>query len=302
MSTAPGDAAAAAVDALSSLGFTALEAEAYTWLLGEPGATGYRIAQGIGKPVANTYKALESLHKKGAVIVDEDESRTCRAVPAAELLAQLERGFAASRAAAERALAQVGDTVDADDRVYRLRTPAQALERARAMLRRARTVVLVDAFPGAIAAVRAEIAAAGRRGVEVAVKAYAPIELAGAELFVSDDGAATLERWPGEWLNLVVDGTEHLMAFFAEGLGHLHQAVWSGSPYLSWVYHSALAAELVMAEVRTLAAQAERHDRLRKAIARLDRLLHPEAAGDQALARRFGLDRPVARKKKESSR
>src|SRR5262244_1295461 len=92
------DAAATAIDALTRLGFTALEAEVYTWLLGEPGATGYRIAQGIGKPVANTYKALESLQKKGAILVEEDESRLCRAVPPEELLTQLERGFASSRA------------------------------------------------------------------------------------------------------------------------------------------------------------------------------------------------------------
>src|SRR5215468_10366506 len=116
------DAAATAIDALTRLGFTALEAEVYTFLLGEPGATGYRIAQGIGKPVANTYKALESLQRKGAILVEDDESRRFRAVPAEELLLGLERDFAQTRAQAARALARLGTDEASDDRVYQLAT------------------------------------------------------------------------------------------------------------------------------------------------------------------------------------
>src|SRR5215813_11412219 len=96
-----------ATAALVELGFTALEAEIYTWLAGETSATGYRIAQGIGKPVANTYKAIESLHNKGAILIEEDENRLCRAVPAGELLRALERGFASRRDHAARALANL---------------------------------------------------------------------------------------------------------------------------------------------------------------------------------------------------
>jgi hypothetical protein len=41
--------------ALMALGFTELEARIYTFLLQESPATGYRIAQAIQKPVANTW-------------------------------------------------------------------------------------------------------------------------------------------------------------------------------------------------------------------------------------------------------
>src|SRR5215475_7831512 len=176
-----------AVHALMQLGFTALEAEAYTWLLGEPGATGYRIAKGIGKPVANTYKALESLQSKGAVLVEEEQNRVCRAVPAEELLQQLERGFATHRADAARALSRVAGA-EGDDRVYTLRTAAQVMERARSMLKTARQVVLIDAFPAALAAIRPDVARAVARGVEVAVKTYRRMDTGGAETFVEPAG------------------------------------------------------------------------------------------------------------------
>jgi len=284
-----------AVHALTRLGFTALEAEAYTWLLGEPGATGYRIAKGIGKPVANTYKALESLQAKGAVLVEEDENRVCRAVPAEELLQQLERGFASHCSDAARALSRVTGP-EGDDRVYTLRTPAQVMERARSMLKAARQVVLIDAFPAALAAIRPDIARAAARGVEVAVKTYRRMDTGGTKTFVEPEGERVLARWSGEWLNLVVDGAEHLLAFMDADLGRVRQAVWSGSPYLSWVYHSALAAELVMAEVEALSRHKVAPPRLRQLVQRFSDLTMSEAPGYQALMKRFG------RPKKEKPR
>ena len=282
---------AGAIQALIRLGFTALEAEAYTWLLGEPGATGYRIAKGIGKPVANTYKALESLQHKGAILVEEDESRVCRAVPAEELLQQLERGFAADRGDAARALSKVTGS-EGDDRVYALRTAAQVMERARTMLRAARRTTLIDGFPGALAALRPEIAAATARGVDVAVKAYRPIELGAAEVFVAPEGDEVIARWAGEWMNLVVDGAEHLLALFDPTLTEVRQAVWSGSAYLSWIYHCALAAELVLAPIEVLALSAPRNDRLRKLLTRHQALVASDLPGSRALRKRFGRPGP----------
>ncbi|MDO8629132.1 MAG: helix-turn-helix domain-containing protein, partial [Phycisphaerales bacterium] len=69
------------IQTLVPLGFTPLEGEVYAILVAESPATGYRVAQAIGKPVANTYKAIESLERKGAIVVDDGESRLCRAVP-----------------------------------------------------------------------------------------------------------------------------------------------------------------------------------------------------------------------------
>lgn len=276
------------IQALMDLGFTGLEAEVYTALLRESPTTGYRVARALGKPVANTYKAIESLELKGAVLVDEAENRMCRAVPPDELLGQLARSFAERREHAAQALARFREA-PADDRVYQMRSPEQVMERARQMLERARKVAIVDAFPGPVEALREDLERAAARGIDVAVKAYAPVELAGADVILTPRGPQVLERWPGEWVNLVVDGSEHLLAFLAPGGESVYQAIWSGSAYLSWVYHSAVSSELVLAAVEARLQKDVSIEDLRSDLPRMEELRWFEAPGYDALLRRFGV-------------
>src|SRR6516162_713654 len=162
-----------AFHSLTGLGFTELEAEVYVALLQHSPATGYRVAQAIGRPVANTYKAIESLQHKGAVLVDEGTSRLCRAVPAEELLAQLERSFQRRRQEAANALAALRAAPE-DDRVYQLQSVAQVFERCRRMLEGCEEAAVLDVFPKPLEELREAVEAAAQRGVRVAVKAYAP--------------------------------------------------------------------------------------------------------------------------------
>jgi sugar-specific transcriptional regulator TrmB len=225
------------VQKLMALGFTAVEAEIYIFLLQETSATGYRIAQALGKPLSNTYKVAEALLARGAVLVEEGDPRCYRAVPADELLNRLEREFLKSRSEAAMALAGLGRAT-ADPGVYQLQSREQVLERCRSMLAQCQQVALLDLFPEPLEELRSAIESAATRGVLIGVVAYQPAELAGVEVVIDPAAARVLGRWPGQWLNLVTDGAEFLMAFLeTEGTG-LYQAVWSGSPYLAWVYHS----------------------------------------------------------------
>lgn len=234
-----------ALGALQSLGFSEIEALVYAFLAsGEP-ATGYRVSHAIGKPTANTYKAIAGLVQKGAVQVDEGGSRLVRAVPPDELLAGLERRAQQQREAARAALASLNRDDD-DDRVYTLRDRDQVLERARAMLARARAMVLGDLFPGPLTALAADLAAAAARGVRVVVKGYAPATVAGVEVVVAEDGDRALAAWPGQQLSLVVDADEHLLAMFDPALTTVRQAVWSRSAFLSCLHHNHVAMELLV--------------------------------------------------------
>lgn len=234
-----------ATRALQDLGFTALEAQVYAFLLGHAPATGYRISHAIGKATANTYKALAALADQGAVLLDEGGGGAARAVPPGELLARLERRAREQREAAAAALADLAPAAD-DDRVYALRDVDQVLERARAMLARARQIALADLFPAVLDALRPDLAECAGRGVAVTVRAYAPAEL-GAALVISGGGKGAPGRWPGQQLSLVVDGGEHLLALLSPDLGQVHQAVWSGSAFLSCLHHNHLAMELLVA-------------------------------------------------------
>jgi hypothetical protein len=273
-------------DALTSFGFTELEADVYVFLLRESPATGYRVARAIGKPVANTYKAVESLQHKGAVVVDDGGSRLCRAVPAGELLSRLERSFRKRKKAAARALASL-KAAAGDDRVYQLRSVEQVYARCHQMLEECRQVAVLDLFPVPLGELRPALQRAARRGVRVAVKAYQPAEVPGVDVVVGPTGPAVLGKWPGQWLNAVVDGRQYLVALLSADGAELFQAVWSGSPYLSWVYHSAVAAELVLAAVHRH-VQAGDPRTVRDLIDAYAWLYASDLPGRRALLRRIG--------------
>ena len=276
-----------ATRALEALGLSGFEAAVYVRLLAEPEpATGYKIAQRLGKPVANTYKALESLANKGAVVIDEGANRLCRAVPTDELLARLERGFQEHRRTAARSLAKIRRS-RADDRVYQFRTTGQVIERCRAMLRACRRVALVDAFPGPLQTLAADLEEAAARGVQVVVKAYAPAKLRGVALFVDAEGREVLEQWPGQWLNLVTDGAETMLALLsADGLA-IHQAVATSSAYLSCVLHSALLAEAVLAGVQERLARNDHAGAARRLLHKYSSVHAVRGLGNEALLNTF---------------
>lgn len=228
--------------ALAALGFTDTEAAVYCELLRASPSTGYRLAQAIGKAAANTYQALAALAQKGAVLVDEGDARSYRAVPPSELLAALGRGFETRRAEAQSALEALY-APPADDRIYQLKTPAQVYERARAMIEGAGEIILFDLFPGPFEALSALLTAAAERA-KVAGMVYAEAAAPGVTTVLSPSDAFVRERWPGAQLSLVADGREHLEVLLsADGAGVRH-GVWSDSVYLACMKHSGLAAEI----------------------------------------------------------
>jgi sugar-specific transcriptional regulator TrmB len=276
-----------ALQSLAALGFTELEAEVYVALLRHSPATGYRVAQSIGRPVANTYKAIESLQHKGAVLVDEGTSRLCRAVPAEELLGQLERSFQRRRQTASNALAALR-AAPGDDRVYQMESVEQVLQRCRRMLEECEHAAILDVFPKPLDELRDAVEAAARREVRVLVKAYQPAVLAGADVVVHPNGRLSLGRWPGQWLNVVTDGRESLIALLTPDMRGLHQAVWTGSAYLSWVYHSAVAAEVIQAAVQRGLEDGVTAAELRRTVAGYQFLFRADLPGARALLDRFG--------------
>lgn len=239
------------IKALSEFGFTALEAEIYLLLLAEAPATGYRVAQLLGKPTANVYKALESLEQKGAILVEEGANRVVRPIEPEELLAQADRAFRARRERAAAALAQAR-TAAADQKLYALRSHDQVFERIRAMLDRAEKLAILDIFPAPLALLRPTIEQAIKRGVDVALEVYEPTVVAGADVVLSWTPEQTLQRWPGEAVHAVVDAREWLIALLARGERRVLQAFWTASPFLAATQHTALVSDFMQMKLRRL--------------------------------------------------
>jgi sugar-specific transcriptional regulator TrmB len=280
-----------AVRALVALGFTGLEAEVYACLARESPATGYRVAQTLGKPVAGIYKTIESLVNKGAVMVEEGASRLCRAMPPDELLGRLERHFRERKSAAERALAELPGAPE-DDRVYQLRSLDQVFERGRAMIEAAERLVVVDGFLLPLERLRPELEGAAARGVRVAVLTYEAAEFAGARMIrFGQQNHPLITTFPGSWLNLVVDGSELLLAFFTRPADRLQLAVWSRSPFLAWSLHAYMISEF---NYLTTLNDPDTPPETRRVAQRHRRFFPLDVPGYQRLLQRLGLpDTPL---------
>ena len=245
-----------AAGALASLGFSEIESLVYCFLLRESPATGYRVSHAIGKPTANTYKAIAALAQRGVVIVDDSESRLCRAVPPGELLDHLKRDFETRRRHAEGELSKIRPA-SGDDRVYQLTSVDQVLERARSMLGAAKQAVLLDLFPRALSLLAGDLRATAKRGVRVAVRAYAPVELKGVTIAVANEASRVLSVWPGEQLSIAVDGDQFMTALLSKDAQSVHQAIWSNSTFLSCLQYNALHVELVLTDIQRRAGALE---------------------------------------------
>lgn len=235
------------IELLRELGLNQLEAEVYLFALGQPPMTAYRIAKCIGKPQANVYKAVEVLAKKGALLVEDGGSRTCRAVPAGEFLRRAERDFVEFSKLAKMRLDEV-QPVPIDERVYRLETVAQIYHQAREMIGRARSAVVVDAFPLPLRKLTEALTIAARR-VDVRVEAYEAAEIADADVVVVSNGAQSLRAWKAHQLNVVVDGRESLMALIGMDGEAVLQAYWSNSLYLSCLHHAGRLCEQTLIKI-----------------------------------------------------
>lgn len=280
------------VQALISLGFTGLEAEVYAFLLQESPATGYRVAQAIGKPVAGTYKAIESLQAKGALVVAADgKNRLCRAVPWRELLDQIEHRFHNTCEQAEQALSRLRGSSD-DDRVYEMETRSQVVQRCRQMLESARELVLADLYPSLARPLRDGLESAAQRGVEVILKIYQPIDIPGTRQILRKSGSEIYGRMPGDVISLSVDGSEHVLAFLRTGSDEVFQALWTKSAMLSDRLHEQLVHEFILTELKQEIENGAPAGRLQEILSET-RHLHPVVSRGPSyrnLLRRFGLE------------
>jgi HTH-type transcriptional regulator, sugar sensing transcriptional regulator len=275
-----------AIDSLRELGLNELEAEVYTHLLSNQPMTAYAVGNALGRPTANVYKAIDSLARRGAVVIEEGESRVCRAVRASEFLRQLQRGFSETVREAAEALRSIDNPVQ-DEKVYRIESVPAVFEHARTMLRSAKRIVVADAFPRSLTRITPSLERAARRGVEVVVEAYAPVEIRGADVEVVPGGNLSLESWKSEQLNLVVDGREHLLALMDRELERIFQAVWSRSVYLSSLHHSGRMNEITLIRAMRAIGEKRGSKALTEALRRHRFIRDLDLPGHRELLRRY---------------
>ena len=272
---------------LSDLGFNDLEAEVYLALLVSRPMTAYAVARQIGKATANTYKAIESLSRRGAVLVEEGDHRLCRAVPVRELVAHLQRSFAERTRAVEESLSRL-QLETHDERIYKLESIGQLFERCRQMIvERAERIITVDAFPRALDRIAGDLTMAAARGVDVQVQAYAPVAIAGARIIVAPRGGEAAEYWNSQQLNIVIDGRETLLALLDNDITRIYQAHWSNSLYLSCLIHAGITSEQTIHRLCESRAQGADLATIDEILSRHRFFLNSDVPGQKELVARF---------------
>ena len=254
------------INDLAGIGFSALEATVYIALLRNSPSTGYSVAQLLRKPVSNTYKALESLCRKGCVVVDRTrQPRRYSALPLSEYFDQLEREFGKKREAVEARLRSFARPASYPG-IYRLDNLGQVYERAARLIEGARMSILMDAFPAQVEKVRQPLEKAVRRHVRVMLKAYSPVTIPGVDIVISDLGPE-IPSWPGELLFAVADGSDYMLAFVNDASGRVLEAVWSQNLYLAIIAYNSLLGELLWSRLLERIGDDPNYAKLRRIMA-----------------------------------
>jgi hypothetical protein len=183
--------------------------------------------------------------QRGLLLVEDGKPRRYRAVPHHEMLRHLEAAYAARVEDASKELETIRPAVG-DLQVYRITELTQVIERCRTMLAHASCKVLADAFPGILATISGDLVATAARGVEVIAKVYEPVAFDGVMTIVDRRGLHIPDKWGIQWLNLVVDGREHLFACLESEEHRVIQAIWTESPYVAFLIHTGLLSEMAV--------------------------------------------------------
>jgi sugar-specific transcriptional regulator TrmB len=253
------------IAALEELGLTRLEALTYVALLRAGPSTGYSIAKSIQKPASNAYRIIDSLVAKQLVVAEAGAKKRFRALPFEQMLNRLSERFQKNQDVVATELSRLQSLQD-DNRVYRLNSSEQVFERCRGVLENARDLVMIDAFPGILSRIEPDIGRALARGIEVRIKSYQPIDIPGARIIIDYRGDAVLTDWKFQWLVVVADGNEYVQACFEPDGAELVQAIWTGSAFLSWIAHGGLASEMAVDQVQRILREGGDLDAVRQAI------------------------------------
>jgi len=272
---------------LIKIGLTELEAEVYVFLLRESPATGYRVAQGLGRRTGNVYKSLEALEAKGAILAaSEGDNRVYRAVEIEEFLRFVEGEFAEASGAARRSLRQLTEPPP-DHRVYQLTNGPQVFERCRRMLREAERFAMLTVCPAPLHELADDLAAAAARGLLVAIKVFEPCTIAGVRVIVDPRGRPAVNSGPGQWLIATADGASMLQALTSPEDGSLLEAFFTRNPLLAWSAYTGLCSDLMLAAIRPAVLRGDPAGSLVRQMMELAKLEFPLSVGKAALVHRY---------------
>jgi sugar-specific transcriptional regulator TrmB len=150
------------------LGFTVYEAKVYMQLLAESPATAYEIAKASGVPRPNTYNALESLTKRGAVQPISESPARFVASPPQRHLESLGRQHVAICERLTGELARLKAPED-DPYVWNVQGEQAIARKIKSLISESRVSIRIKAADDVLRTYSNELRAAADRGVEILI-------------------------------------------------------------------------------------------------------------------------------------
>ncbi|WP_066630015.1 TrmB family transcriptional regulator [Labilibacter marinus] len=230
---------------LLDIGFNLLEAEVYIGLLTTEPMTAYGIAKHLNKPAANVYKAMDTLAQKGAVIIEDNTKRICKAVLPDEFIGHYEKSLIRKMTKVKSQLRNLGKT-HFDERSYSINSTDLAFEKFCSMMDQCKQIAIIDIFPEPFKRVKSSIIDAIKRGVKVHIQVYDPVELPGAEIAYTSMASNVLEYWQSQQMNVIIDGEQHLLSLMNNATTEILQAKWSNNLYESNMLLAGFSREQVV--------------------------------------------------------
>jgi len=254
---------------LRELGLNDLEATIYIWLLENNRSTGYKIANQINKPVANTYKALKSLEKKGAILSDNSsKSKYFDTVSVEEFLNKLEREFLNTKGLIieETKKLQIRQETGG---IFELESAELAYEKAIKMINTAETTLLVDCFPAPLAKIKKHLKDKSSEDISIFLKNYCDTEIDNINQIKSEHPELSVEGVDGEWMIILKDTTESLIAQFTKDGNELKHCIWTKDSFLSFVLFNGSIFEFSYTEIfnKIYDNESNKIDRIKDVIA-----------------------------------
>ncbi|TQV88327.1 TrmB family transcriptional regulator [Aliikangiella coralliicola] len=234
---------------LTQIGFTQLESETYLFLLINGSNTGYSIAKGIGKPVANVYKAVESLSRKGAIESSVAESKQCTAVPWEQFLSIQQKSFINKIETLSECLKQL-PLQQQDEKVYQLNNTENVIAQSIRIIDESEEILLADIEPDAMEWLQDSLEKAAHRGVDVRVKVYTPINLKGVKITLRQQGEQIYQKTQDIAYSLCADGKESIIALVTSDKKRIIQAFRTQSALMNMSIYNGLLYGLILTELK----------------------------------------------------
>jgi len=231
---------------LMELGLTRLQARIYLSLLRNSPRTGYQVAKELDEPVANTYKALDSLRKEGLALVEESARiKAYAAQPIGLFLDQRERRFSRKREILESSLKSLVPASPGEG-FYAIETTDQLYALSSSLIGKARDAVAVDGTALPLELLRKDLGKAARKGRRVLVKSYKDIEIPGCAVVYSKDMTSPAAGLPIHLLHLVVPGQGYIIALTDLENARLLSGVFVRSLFLSILAFNGFTMEFLV--------------------------------------------------------